>query len=189
MVVSKRERYIAMGALAVAALVAFDQLLLGPLLSYRDGMDARQSELATDIAKAEAAIARGSDIMPQWNAMRAGLQPGPAEAESQILHAVRDWAEDARLDMSLVRPERLPERLADKTRLPEITVHAAGTGSMEAVSRFMWRLETARLPVRMTELQLAPRKEGTDDLNAELQISTIYLPRRPAAPKSAEAKK
>jgi len=185
MVVSRRERYIAMGAVAVAALVAFDQLLLGPLLSYRDGMDARQSKLATDIAKAEAAIARGSETMSQWNAVRASLQPGPAEAESQILHAVRDWAEDAQLDMSLVKPERL----ADKTRLPEITVHAAGTGSMEAVSRFMWRLETGRLPVRMTELQLAPRKEGTDDLNVELQISTIYLPQRPAASKSAEAKK
>lgn len=177
MVVSSRERYIAAIAIAVLVLLALDRVVLGPLVKYRKDIDARKSALAAEISRTEDLAARNAQDAPLWKAMRASLQPGPAEAESQILHAVRDWAEDARLTLSLVKPERL----VDKSRLPQIAFQTVGTGSMEAVSRFIWRLETARIPIKITELQLASRKEGTDDLNVTMRISTVYLPERKAS--------
>ena len=67
-------------------------------------------------------------------------------------------------------------------------VQAAGTGSMNAVSRFLWRVETAGIPLRVKEMQLGSRKEGADDLTVQLRLSTIYAPgARPAATQMADA--
>jgi len=112
-----------------------------------------------------------------------GLKRDPAEAESQILQAVGDWARDAGLKMSSVKPERMP----DKRSLQEISFQAAGTGPMNAVARFLWRLETSKVPIRIKELQLGSRKEGTDDLTLQLRLSTLYQAPEPPAPSPADA--
>ena len=57
----------------------------------------------------------------------------------------------------------------------EITFQAAGTGPMSAVARFLWRMETAPFPLRVEELQVGARREGTDDLSLQLRVSTLYL--------------
>ena len=183
MVVSPRERYIVAATAAVLALLAVDRFAVEPLLNQRAAIDAQKAALAGELSRAQDLVSLSSQNMPMWNAMRAGLQAGPAEAESQILHAIGDWAEDSRLTLSLLKPERL----TGKTRLPQIAFQAAGTGSMEAVTRFFWRLETATIPIKVTELQLASRKEGTDDMSVQLRISTVYLPERPQ-PIAAAAK-
>ncbi len=46
---------------------------------------------------------------------------------------------------------------------------------MRAASRLLWSLETASIPVRVTEMHITPRKEGTDDLSVQLSISTLCL--------------
>jgi len=193
MVVSPRERYIVAAAAVVLVLLALDRLALAPLREQRAEIDARKKALVGELERTQGLMSRSSKVEPLWNAMRASLQAGPAEAESQIQHAVLNWAQDAKLTLSLVKPERL----ADKTRLPQIAFQLAGTGSMAAVSRFLWRLETAPIPVKITEIpQLASRKEGTDDMSVQLRISTVYLPNRPrpaaaatSSPKGAEATK
>ena len=104
-----------------------------------------------------------------------------AQAESQVLHALRDWSQDSRLTLSSVKPGKVVER----GELLEMSFQAAGTGSMSAVSRFLWRIETARLPIRIHQLQLGARKEGSDDLSLQLSLSSLCLPgaRAPAAGK------
>jgi hypothetical protein len=80
-----------------------------------------------------------------------------------------------------------PERLPDKRSLQEISFRAAGTGSMSAVSRFLWRLEASKVTIRVKELQLGSRKEGTDDLTLQLRLSTLYQAPEPPAPPAPDA--
>ena len=47
---------------------------------------------------------------------------------------------------------------------------------MSQVGRFLYRIQTATVPVRITDLTINSRKEGTDDLAVQLGIATIYLP-------------
>ena len=82
---------------------------------------------------------------------------------------VRDWSQEARLSLSSLRPERMK----DKGELQEITFRTSGTGPMSAVTGFLWRLESSPLPIRVMELQLGTRKEGTDDLSLQLRISAL----------------
>jgi hypothetical protein len=108
----------------------------------------------------------------KWEDLTAGgLTSNPADAESRLLHALQDWAADTRLSLSAVKPERMEQ--TGRTR--EIRITTSGTGSMRAVARFLWEVETTGLPLRIAELQLGARREGGDELSLQLRASTLYL--------------
>ena len=109
----------------------------------------------------------------RWKEMLAGgLKQDAAETENALQHAVREWSQDANLALSTVRPERVVQ----KGRAPEVAIHLVGAGPMSAVARFLWRLQTAPLPVKVVEMHLSARREGTDDLSLQLRLSALYLP-------------
>ena len=112
----------------------------------------------------------------EWKEMlQAGLKRDVSEAESQVLHAVRNWSQESGLALASLKPERV----ARDGELQEIMFRVAGPGSMRSVSRFLWQLQTAALPLKVEELQLGSRKEGADDLSLQLRISALYLAAEP----------
>jgi Tfp pilus assembly protein PilO len=187
MFLSRRERLIITVTLVVVALLVLDSYVVTPLRECCDRVAARKESLLAEMKRGHDLLARKREIGAKWREMIAsGLKRDPAEAESQILHAVGDWAKDAGLKLSSVKPERQP----DKRKLQEISFQASGTGSMNAISRFMWRLETSKVPIRVKDFQLGARREGTDDLTLQLRLSTLYqAPEPPASPtpEAAEA--
>ena len=77
-----------------------------------------------------------------------------------------------------------PERSNKSGQLQEIMFQAVCVGSMNGVSKFLWRVEGAALPVKISDLQLSTRKEGTDDLTLQVRIAALCL-----APPSAKPSK
>ena len=172
MVFSKRERVILAATLLALLILGLDRYVLTPLLDRYRQTGARIESRRAELARARSLLERKELLASRWRQMIAdGLQRDPAEAESQALHAVGDWAVEAGLDLSSLKPERSREN----TELREITLHAAGTGSMSAVSRFLWLAETARIPIKVKMLQLGARQEGTDNLTLQLRLSTLYM--------------
>ena len=173
MAMSKRESYIFLAAGIVLGVVMGDRLVVGPLLAARDEAQARRHSLAGKLNQANATLREGRQARPRWQEMTAaGIKNEDDEAVSQVLHAVRDWADGAGVSLSLLQRERQTE----KTPLPTIAFQAAGTGSMESVTKLLWRMQNATIPVRVTELQVWARNEGTDDLSVQMRLSTVYLP-------------
>jgi len=172
MILSKRESLIAVLTAAAIGLLVFDRVLLTPFLNRRAQVeDARQSVLE-DMDQASALFARRSVMGRKWKEMLdGGLKADPAETEGLTLHALRDWAQEADLTLASIKPERLPQT----GDLREIMFQAVGNGRMSAVARFLWLLETTDMPLRIKELQLGSRKDGTDDLALTLRISALYL--------------
>ncbi len=170
MVLSKRERYIAVVTLSVVAILIMDRLVLTPVRERRAAMEEETQQVLVDLERTRVLFARRKQLAPKWQTMLdAGLKSGPAEAESQVLHAIRNWSREAGLSLSSLRPERVKE----KGKLREMTFMVSGTGRMSAVAGFIWRLESSQIPVRITEFQLGSRKEGTDDLSLQLRISAL----------------
>ena len=164
MAFSKRERFIGIATAAVVGVLALDRLAVTPLLAQR-------AQLELDRANRVFSTSRLASR--KWKELSGtSLKTDASEAESQILNSVREWAQDAGIALSSIKPER-----AEKEKdWDKITFRATGTGSMNQVARFLWRLRTATMPVRITDLQIGSRKEGTDDLSLQLGISTIFLP-------------
>jgi len=184
MAFTKRERLILLVMVAVLGALVLDRFALTPLLDRRQEVQTRRDALLSEMARAESLLHRRRVIGPRWRRMMAeGMKRDPGEAESQVLRAIGAWADEARLDLVSLRPERSDE----ETLLPEIEFRATGTGSMAAVSRFLWRLETAAIPLRVKALELASRREGTDNLSIQLKVSTLYLPGQPETKGESEA--
>lgn len=184
MILSKRERLIIVLAASALAAVVLYYYVATPLLDYRDALEVQKQKAQTEMDRATALLAHKRQIDPKWREMiAAGLKRDPTEAESQILHGVQDWSKETGLKLTSLKPERMTE----KKTLQEITFQAVGTGSMNAVSKFLWRIETAKAPLRVKELQLGARKEGTDDLTLSLRLSTLYMPVQRPAPSAADA--
>ena len=172
MILSKRERLIMVLTLAAVSILVLDRYVLTPLLDGRSSLQARKARLQGDMEQADRLFTRRRQVDQRWRQMLTGsLKRDPAEAESQILHALGNWSEQTGLNLSALRPERSTE----KTDVREITFHISGSGSMNSISRFVWCLETAEIPIKVKVLSLASRKEGIDDLSLQLRFSTLYL--------------
>jgi len=106
----------------------------------------------------------------------AGLTDNPAEAESQVFSLLRQWAEEARLSLSLIKPQRAP----DGDTMTPMRFIATCEGDMRSVARLLWLIESSRAPVRIEKIQIVSRKEGQDDLTLTLHLSTAYRQPREA---------
>ena len=173
MVFTKRERLIIAATVAVLCLLVLDVYVLSPLLDRRATAAGDKTRLVARLSQAQTLLERRRLLSGRWRQMLSGgMKRAPAEAESQLLRSLRDWSAEAGVRLSSLRPERSTE----KSELPEITVHAAGSGSMRAVYRLLLRIEKAQMPVKTRMLQLGSRRDGTDDLSLQVRVSTLYLP-------------
>jgi len=170
MILAKRERLIIAITVIAVSILVLDRYVLTPVSDKYRELDLTKQRLLLKVQRAEMLLSRRQQVEPRWRQMLAGgLRRDPGEAESQIIHAVRDWSEEAGLKL----PSLKPERTMEKTELREITFHLTGGGSMSSMSRFLWRLETAQVPIKLKTMELRSRKEGTNDLALQsLRIST-----------------
>jgi type II secretory pathway component PulM len=177
MILSKRERYIGIATGAVVTLLALDWFIFTPLLERRQRVQSEIELAQLELDRATLLFKNSKAVNARWREMLdSGVKTDASAAESQVLQAVHDWARESGLTMSSIKRER-----TDRVKqFQQITLRAAANGNMSAASRFMYRVQTARVPVRITDLLISSsRKEGTDDLSLTLGISTIYLAPEP----------
>lgn len=176
MIVTRRQRYLVMATVAAVVIFGLDWFVITPLMTQKEQLDLAIATEQQVLDTAQRTYITSRRVSGQWEAMLAGgLKTDTSEAESQILHAIREWAQSAGMALSAVKPERI-EREKD---FQKITLRATGTGTMQQVSRFVWQIQTASIPVRITDLQINTRKEGTDDLSIQVGIATICFDPQP----------
>ena len=170
---TKREKYIAIGASAAIALLVLDQAVVDPLISKRDEIESRQSTLQTQLDDADTVFTRERRLKKIWSELEAGgLSLDPSQAEGQALRSIIAWADKAGVSLSALKPERS----SDERKFEVISFNVTGTGAMPDVARLLWAIETAPIPLRVTDMQITPRKEGTDDLSTRISVSALCLP-------------
>ncbi len=174
MVITKRERLYLSIIGVLAGLFLLQYMVIGPWLSYRTQMKNDLATATVNYNDAQRLLIRRRNHEKEWKALLASsLKPNPSEAESQVLHLVRAWVQEAGLGLDSLKSEHTAQ---DKdTAFQQISFYASGTGSMASVARMLWRLETAPIPLHVNSVQITPRKEATDDLTVQLSISTLCL--------------
>jgi hypothetical protein len=170
---SKREKVIA----GVAAL-----FIAGPILNsiVIEPLQSRNASLNSDIAAAQNELERTSRLFDtsksarrEWASMAGtALYPDRPRAESQILNHVREWAQEAGISLNSQKPERDEK----EKEFQRITFRVTASGTMSQVGRFLHRIQTATIPVRITDLQLSSHRDGQDGLSLSVALATIYMP-------------
>jgi hypothetical protein len=172
MVLSQREKYIAIATAAVLLLFVLYNFVLTPVMDAGDRIGSEKGRLLTKLEQAQRIFDRRDQVTAQWGEMKAGgLGTDPSAIESRVLNAVRQWSEDCRLPISTVKPDR------DKGDgdLRKIFFNLALTGDMESVVRFLWEVENCELPLRVKEFQLGSRGADGSALSLQIKLSALYL--------------
>lgn len=173
MVLSKREKYIAIVTAAILLLFIVDRYVWAPVMDARERVQSEKQGLLVQLQQAERVFNRRSRLADQWNEMKeGGLGSDPSVIESRVLNALRQWSEDCGLPISTVKPDRDRKEGAE---MREILFNLALAGNMEGVARFLWEVENCSLPLRIKEFQLGSRAGDGSDLSLQIKLSALYL--------------
>jgi hypothetical protein len=169
---SKRERNIFIGVVAVVGIWVADQYAFTPYTERLSAIRVDDERLADELQKANKVVLQGRRDDRRWNQTIApGLQAEATAAEGQMFHALREWSQESGFNLSSMKSER-PET---EKQFQKILVRVTGTGSLSQVARLLFRIQTANIPARVVDVQVTSRKEGTDDLALTLGVSTLAL--------------
>lgn len=176
---NQRERAIAITAGVAIGALALNQIFIDPLLARADEANAR-AQIAQDELDAADSIAQNRlRAKRNWKEMSGGTVPSDYQsAEGQLVNLIPAWASRAGMNLTSITPERSE----NEEGFGKITLRAAGTGDLESVGRFLYEVQIADVPVRVSDVSITARSEGEDDLAIQLGISTIY-----SLPADAEA--
>jgi hypothetical protein len=168
---SQRERYIVIGTVAVVALLALDRLAFTPLLERYKALDQDIQDKQAEVDRNDQLFKRASQDNRKWKEMTAGaLKRDASTTESQLIDSIGQWAQDARMSVSYK-----PERTEKKREFVVVTYRATCNGSMSQLRTFLLHVQRATIPIRLVDLQVSSRPEGTDNLQISMGISTAYL--------------
>ena len=181
MVLSKRERIIALVAIVVVGALVADRFVISPVSGRLQQTESEKQQLLAEVNEALSLFERQRLMERKWKKILSDGLRSEAEAESRVGRALHEWSEDAKLTLTSVKPERT----AGDKGVQEITFVVAGRGPLDAVAWFLYQIETAELPVKVTNMRLGSTSESGDNVTLELRLSAIYLS---AGPKPAETK-
>lgn len=169
---SKRERMIAIVVAAAVGLFVFDRFALTPYSEARTQVLDELDRTTKDLANADRLFDQRKSLTKSWTAAgNGGIKANRSLAESQAQQAVLDWARSAGVNVASLKPERDQQQ----NGLQVISFHVNCTGSMLGLSKLLYSLETAPIPIRLNDLQITPRREGTDDLTLQMGVSTLAI--------------
>jgi type II secretory pathway component PulM len=180
---STREKYIAIGVGAVVALAGLDRLVIDPFMEQGQEITNKRLDVGTKLSQADTMFNRRLALRHVWSDMRTvgGLISDSTETENQTEKTLQDWAQASGVRLTSLSGKHVAQpnvdRKSDKpeAKFEQIAVDATGAGSMAAITRFLWKLESAPKLLKISEIHVTPRKEGTDDLQVQVTVTTVSL--------------
>ncbi len=125
MILSQRERYIAIATGVVVVLVLLQTLAIGPYFSRRAEIAIELDAANADINKLDALFQQQRKMRKIWSELIAGgLSNTPDQAGSQLQRALVEWAQDSGVNVA----ESKPERENPEGKFLQISFHLTGIG-------------------------------------------------------------
>jgi hypothetical protein len=185
MILSKRERYIAIATVLVVGVLGLDFFIVSPLFARSRDVGEQIDKASADIAKQQKDIKNAKAARNKWTEVSGNtIKRDASEVESQVYSAVQEWGREARMSLAFRN-----ERTEKEKGFTKITYVLTGNGGMEQISRFLHQIQTAKIPVRIVDLSVGTRgKEGVDELVLTVKIASIFQqPENDNRPKPAAA--
>jgi hypothetical protein len=169
MTLSHRERYISVVVLVAAAAFMLDRLALTPYLERRDVLiDQRQTQ-ARKLADAQLVLRQERQFRQLLADMGASVAAEPSAVEGQFLHMLHEWEQQS----GVAKASFNRQRSVEAHGFTHMTFHVSATGAIGAVAMLLHQLETAPIPLRLDEVQVLPKRDGAEELQLELSVSTL----------------
>jgi hypothetical protein len=169
MAMSSRERYISFAVLVAAGLFAVDRLMLSPYLERRRTLADEMTQRDQSLNEAQQVLGRERQLRQIIKGMGASLRSDSSTVEGQLLHLLYEWQQQAGVGGASFQRIHAIEAHG----FTHLKFQISAGGSMPAIAMLVYRVETAPIPLRVDDLHVTPRKEGGDDLQVQLTLSTL----------------
>jgi hypothetical protein len=172
MKISNRQHLLAFVAIGAIALFAADRLVVSPLTASWKKRADRIGELRKQVNDGRRLLDNEASYRSRWAQMQTNtLSSNAPQAEEQVLKAFDRWSSDSRVSVLSINP--LWRREAEDHATLECRVDASG--SLSAVSRFLYDLERDPMAVKIQALELSSKDNDGQQLSLGLQVSGLSL--------------
>jgi hypothetical protein len=177
-VLSKREKYIAIGAIGAVVLLGINSLVIGPFTDRLSALDEQETTARKTLDDNKELLYRQKSLQSDWQEMLAsGLQADDSIAQSKTQQALQDWARSANINLEALSSDHVatqhgPFQVIDFN----LGFSSSGAQSMRQIARILWSIESANIPIRLNDMKITTTREGTDNLDVKLIVSALYMP-------------
>ncbi|MGE4286145.1 MAG: hypothetical protein AB7F23_05990 [Phycisphaerae bacterium] len=169
---SGKEKKLLIIALAAIALLIADRYIFSPAFAKRGEIKVQKEQARMQLEKAQNLLHSSKSVSERWQAyLDAGLAPEPQKLESTLLRFVDESSRSCDLMLSFVQPGDSDIEQGFGTL--EYTI--SGAGSMRSVTRFIYEIETAELPVKVDSFQIGASDESGSNITVQINISALFL--------------
>jgi len=177
-VLSKREKYIGIGAMAAVALLAINSLIVGPYFDRAAALEDDKRTAAKTLGDNQNLLRLQKSKQGEWNQMLSnGLQADDSTAQSRTQQMIQAWARGANINLEAINSEHVSTQKGPFQVINfSLDFNTSGTDSMRQIARFLWSIESARIPIRLNDVKIQSAREGTDQLTVKLVVSALYMP-------------
>lgn len=170
--IQNRQRWLAIGAIAVVAVFAGDKLVFSPLLKFWKGRATQITALEKNVKQGVSLVQREQSIRRRWEQMRSNTLPtSTSKAEEYLLNAFDYWAQESRVSVLSITPQW--KRETDDFISLECRVEAFG--SLNTVTRFLYEIEKDPMGLKLDLVEVSARDNNGQQLALGLQISGVLL--------------
>jgi hypothetical protein len=177
-VLSKREKYIAIGAIGAVVLLGINSLVIGPYTDKLSALDDQETAARKTLSDDTVLLHRQESLQSDWQAMLAsGLQADDSIAQSKTQQALQDWARSANINLEALSSDHVATQHGPFQIINfSLDFSASGNQSMRQIARVLWSIESANIPIRLNDMKVTTTREGTDNLDVKLIVSSLYMP-------------
>ncbi len=169
-----RQQLLTVITAVLVGLWAADRWIRAPLVQSWKARSERITQLRKSVDRGNALIRNESDIRESWDRVRTNtLSLEPSIAENQVLKAFDAWSRASGVSISGLRPQwkRTEEDYAT------LECRADVSGSLSALTRFLYEAESDPLGIRVESVELTTRDANGSQLALALQVSGLQLQR------------
>lgn len=172
MVAKGREKMLVIVALIAVGALAGDRLVVTPMVNLWKRQAADMTHYRQSLDKGTLLLERRAAIEERWQDMGArSLPANSAEAEKNLLDAVGEWASSSRLAVNSIRPRWIIDETLDN----RLELRVSASGDIAAVTRFLYGVESAALPVRLEEVEIRARDDQGRELTLDARFTGLVL--------------
>ena len=171
--VPKRQRWLILIAGAGVLLLILDRLVLTPLADTWQAHADEIERLKGSVAGGKGIIARGARTRRVWAEIQSStLSRDPAQSEYDVISAFESWGRTSGIELGSIKP-LWKHGASDSHSLLECRLDA--TGTLAALSRFLYELEKSPLALRAESVELASRDDTGQRLTLNLTVTGLRL--------------
>ena len=167
-----RQHVLGLVAAILFGALAGDRWILTPLIKSWEARSTRIEQLRKSVARGQSLLRNAQEIEASWTQIQTNtLSLEPSVAESQILKAFDAWSRESGVSISGLRPQwkRSDEEFAT------LECRADVSGSLPALTRFLFEAEQDPLGIRVDSVELTTRDVNGSQLTLALQVSGLQL--------------